>query len=193
MLNKAGTLFFNPRGLGKDAFEQGKRFYNRYSSADDATKNKILARGLVTTGEGLSLSLLTRGAAASVSELSVFAKVPENPLKRSLGLFATRRWYIAQVRKIPSLLDENLSLREKALKAFSLRNEFKMQARDLMKNQRLVKRLPAPADLKKLVRKSYINNEVGDKMWQEILESSLRTNSMVDRLMGVRNPYSKKR
>ena len=48
---------------------------------------------------------------------------------------ATRRWYLAQDAKIPSLVDENLSMLEQAGWSSVLRNQNRTWARDLMFDQ----------------------------------------------------------
>ena len=51
----------------------------------------------------------------------------------SMSNLEVRKWYHSQLDRIPSLIDNTLSLKEQGLQAFTLRNKFKMQARELMK------------------------------------------------------------
>ncbi len=92
-----------------------------------------------------------------------------------------------------SKIDKNLPLRERGLQAFALRNEIKIQARELMREQELVATLDPPKTLRDVVRDSYKNNYVGDKLWENILKGSQRTNLTVDEKIGIKNNFAQRR
>lgn len=104
-----------------------------------------------------------------------------------------RDWYHAQLKKIPELTAMCKTIRERALKAFTLRNTFKAQSRVLMKNEEKANDLDPAISLRTLVKKWYGRGVVGDRMWEEIYYGSQRTNENVDRLLGITNDFAKKR
>jgi hypothetical protein len=112
---------------------------------------------------------------------------------RSLDNRATREWYHNQLDKIPALINQNLPLRERALQAVKLRNDIKIQARELMADQKLAKTLDPLLSLKVLTKNAYDKNKVGDKIWESMLGSSRRTNQSVDDHVGVQNKNNKSR
>jgi hypothetical protein len=59
-----------------------------------------------------------------------------------------------------------LLLREQALQAVAMRNEIKMQARELMIDQELAVTLLPPETLKNIVKKAYKDNQVGEDLWR---------------------------
>ena len=74
----------------------------------------------------------------SEQEEKVIAERTFDEIKRLTGKLdnrATRRWYLAQDAKIPSLVDENLSMLEQAVWSSVLRNQNRTWARDLMFDQ----------------------------------------------------------
>ena len=73
-----------------------------------------------------------------ISERS-FAEL--QPLQGKMSNRATRRWYIAQDEKIPSLIDTDLSIEEQAMLACELRNQNRTWTRDLMFDQELRRQL----------------------------------------------------
>ena len=76
----------------------------------------------------------------SEQEEKVIAERTFDEIKRLTGKLdnrATRRWYLAQDAKIPSLVDENLSMLEQAVWSSVLRNQNRTWARDLMFDQKL--------------------------------------------------------
>lgn len=56
-------------------------------------------------------------------------------MKGKLSDTIVRRWYNVQDKKIYDLIDKTKSLKDQAKQAHTLRNQFKFQARELMKNQ----------------------------------------------------------
>src|SRR5690606_1947655 len=84
---------------------------------------------------------------------------------------ATRAWYHTQLDTMPSKI-EGLPLREQALKAFQLRNEAKVAARELMADRAAAAALPPPFSIADLTRKAYRNGLYGDSLWIYIRDAS---------------------
>ena len=119
------------------------------------------------------------------------AIVPGTGLRaRSLDNIETRNWYHKHLSEIPNKIDKTLSLREQGLQAFKMRNDIKLQARDLMSDRAAVAELPPPETLRQITLKNYINGEIGDDLWESIIGSSRHTNRTVDESLGITNPYN---
>ncbi|MDR3492554.1 MAG: hypothetical protein P4M12_11055, partial [Gammaproteobacteria bacterium] len=153
--------------------------------------------GTVSLVEGVFAGASTLGEKYLTTRMGIFGSgevnVSENLLARSLDNIETRKWYHDQLAQLPSKIDETLTLRERALQYIKLRNEIKLQARELMANQKIAKSLPPPETLKELVRKAYSKNQVGDDLWNSIINSSMRTNQNIDTSLGIQNPLNKNR
>lgn len=52
-----------------------------------------------------------------------------------------RKWYVSHDKTIPDLIDKSLPIEQQARQACELRNTFRTQARELMKNQELRRQL----------------------------------------------------
>ncbi|GAB4393541.1 MAG: hypothetical protein Tsb005_12280 [Gammaproteobacteria bacterium] len=117
--------------------------------------------------------------------------VPGTGLKaRSLSNVEVREWYHKQLADIPNQIDKSLPLREQGLQAFKMRNDIKLQARALMRDQKLASTLPPPKTLKYEVRKLYGTNTVGDDLWLNMIDSSQRTNAAVDNALDIENTFA---
>lgn len=82
-------------------------------------------------------------------------EIEKGPLPHSLSNAETRKWYHDQLAKIPSKIDRGLTPKEQALKAYKLRNEVKLKARELMKDKAALKTFPLPYTLSDVVSKAY--------------------------------------
>ena len=107
------------------------------------------------------------------------------PKPGTLSNEATREWYHQQLDAIPSQIDPNLPLKEQALQAFKLRNDVKLQARELMADQAAARSLPPPKTLQDVVRKAYSQGLSGDEVWNYVLGGSQRSNAGVDAALGL--------
>lgn len=56
-------------------------------------------------------------------------------LKGTLSNSSARKWYIEHDKTIPDLIDKSLPIEQQARQACELRNQFRTQARDLMRDQ----------------------------------------------------------
>ncbi len=107
------------------------------------------------------------------------------PSAGSLTNQATRQWYHGQLSHLPSRIDSSLPLRDRALQAFQLRNQIKLEARALMADRALAESLPALRSVSDVVGRSYRRGLCGDALWQRILEQSTASDEAVDSALGV--------
>jgi len=98
---------------------------------------------------------------------------------------AVRKWYHKNLDNVVSQIDPTLPLREQALQAFKLRNQIKLEARDLMADRAAAAALPAPKTLQDVVKKAYKQGHTGDDVWRYVLGSSGRSNKNVDAALGL--------
>ena len=100
-----------------------------------------------------------------------------------------REWYIYQTEWIHSQISTELPIEERARQAFELRNQYRRQARDLMADQELRKRLdrekpmkewePAVAD--KMHRKGMSRQEA----MEDIYRTASKSNEGVNKKLGL--------
>ena len=110
-----------------------------------------------------------------------------------------RQWYKAEVSRIPMLneawISEGLGLEERARKAWEIRHNARLKARDFMTDPKEVSLLQQ-RDMKKygnpdgpafeyLVAEARRRGLNDDSIYEEIIEESSTTNSEVDRKMDV--------
>ena len=82
-----------------------------------------------------------------------------------------RRWYLEQDRRIPEMIDKSLPLEEQAKQAFELRNKFRTQTRDLMKDQE---------------KRKILDREEPNKTFEElIVKKCERKNYLVKKLIRI--------
>ncbi|WP_158529626.1 hypothetical protein [Parvibium lacunae] len=103
----------------------------------------------------------------------------------SLSNEQTRIWYHNQLDAIPTQIDSTLSLREQALQSFQMRNEIKLQARELMSDRAAAAELPEPKTLQDVVRKAYEQGLRGDDVWIYVRDGATRSNKNVDDALGL--------
>lgn len=112
-------------------------------------------------------------------------------LNGMLGNGEVRRWYKHMDEQIPNLLDTKGTLEAQARQAHELRNKYRTQARDLMKDQ--VARKGLDQDFPNLTfeqlmeRKKTKYGLEGDAAYQDIVRSSTTTNKKFDEKAGIRN------
>lgn len=110
-------------------------------------------------------------------------------LKERLGNKEVRLWYKSQDEKIPNLVDGTKSSREQAIRAFNLRNEYRTQARELMKDKKAREELdrnhknPSFEQIMEHKKKKY--GLTDEEAYQDIIRSSATTNKKYDRIAGV--------
>lgn len=111
-------------------------------------------------------------------------------LNGMLGNGEVRRWYKHMDEQIPNLLDAKETLENQAKKAHELRNKYRTQARDLMKDQRARKELdekhPNITFEQLMEHKKLKYGLEGDAAYQDIVRSSTTTNKKYDEKAGIR-------
>lgn len=109
-------------------------------------------------------------------------------MKGKLSDTIVRRWYNVQDKKIYNLIDKTKSLKDQAKQAHTLRNQFKFQARELMKNQEERKMLDEQYPLQDFdyyFNKYKKDNVSDDDVYKKIIDSSMRPNKKVNQKFGL--------
>lgn len=99
-----------------------------------------------------------------------------------------RKWYLEQETKIPDLIDNSLSLQQQARQAFDLRNQYRMQARELMSDRQLAESLYTTdpnLSWEQIIQKQIDKGLSGDDIYKAIIESSQRSRTSVNHLLGL--------
>ncbi|HMM31622.1 MAG TPA: minor capsid protein [Clostridia bacterium] len=109
-------------------------------------------------------------------------------LNGKLGNKEVRVWYKAQDEGILGRINENMLIESQARQAHSLRNQYRQQARDLMKDRKLAEELDR--DHPNLPFEDYLKKYMArgmsrDDACKEIIQSSTRTNKDADRAAGL--------
>lgn len=100
-----------------------------------------------------------------------------------------RQWYIERDRNIPNLIDRTKPLEEQAREAHELRNTYRTQTRDMMRDQAarcmLDKNEPNKTfdEMIDYKRKKY--GFTRDQALADIIRTSSLTNAFVDRSLGL--------
>ena len=100
----------------------------------------------------------------------------------------TRKWYLEQEAKIPNLIDHSLPLEQQAKQAFDLRNQYRMQARELMSDRQLAESLNVTdpnLTWEQIIQKQIDKGLSGDDIYKAIIESSQRSRTSVNQLLGL--------
>lgn len=110
-----------------------------------------------------------------------------------------RQWYNEQTAVIPQLneqwIKDEVSAEERAKRAYGIRHDARIKAREMMQNQEEVKLL-RERDMQKygnpdgptfdyLVEKNRSKGLTGDDIYEAIIESSKRTNKKYNKKYGV--------
>lgn len=101
----------------------------------------------------------------------------------------TRKWYRAHDENIPNLIDKTKSIEEQARQAHALRNTYRTQARDLMRDQE--KRRELDKDRPNLTFEEQIDKKIRNKgisrenAINDILKTATKTNKTVDKSLGL--------
>ncbi len=111
------------------------------------------------------------------------------PRSGTLSNVEARQWYLAEEAKILGRVDPNLPLRERAIQAFNMRNQVRTKARELMSDRELAAKLMREEPnmtLRELVKRKYQKKGlVGDELWQDILDSSRKSRTSVNKKLGL--------
>lgn len=110
-------------------------------------------------------------------------------LKGKLGDREARAWYDAHDKKIPDLIDRERPIEEQARQAHSLRNQYRTQTRDLMKNQELRKTLdetrPNKSFEEMLAHKMKGKGLTREQALEDIVKTAATPNKEVNKKFGL--------
>lgn len=110
-------------------------------------------------------------------------------LKGTLSNSSARKWYIAHDKKIPDLIDKSLPIEQQARQACDLRNQFRTQARDLMRNQIARKQLditdPNKSFEELILDKMERKELTRDEAIIDILKTSTKTRKSINTKFGL--------
>ena len=100
-----------------------------------------------------------------------------------------RQWYLEQDRRIPEMIDKSLPLEEQAKQAFELRNKFRTQTRDLMKDQEKRKKLDREEPNKsfeELIDKKMREKKLSrEEAYKDIIKTASKTRKNVNEKLGL--------
>ena len=179
------TALLADKGLDKikNVAKTGKTADNVADIAEGAAKGAgNAAEDAGKAGKGLEEA--AKGAESAAEDAG---KVVESG-KYSLSNVEARKWYLEQEAKIPDMIDKSLPLEEQAKQAFNLRNQFRMQARELMADRATVESLyKTDPNLawEEIVRKQRAKGLEGDDIYKAIIESSQRSRKSVNKSLGL--------
>ena len=179
------TALLADKGLDKikNVAKTGKTADNVADIAEGAAKGAgNAAEDAGKAGKGLEKA--AKGAESAAEDAG---KVVESG-KYSLSNVEARKWYLEQEAKIPDMIDKSLPLEEQAKQAFNLRNQFRMQARELMADRATVESLyKTDPNLawEEIVRKQRAKGLEGDDIYKAIIESSQRSRKSVNKSLGL--------
>lgn len=106
----------------------------------------------------------------------------------SMSIVDVRKWYLSQEAKIPDLIDASQSLENQAYQAFSLRNEFRTTARELMADRATAESLyitDPNRTWEQMVNKQINNGLIGDDIYRAIINSSQKSRPSVNKSLGL--------
>ncbi|MEE5145058.1 hypothetical protein V2J91_03000 [Pseudomonas alliivorans] len=99
-----------------------------------------------------------------------------------------RAWYLSKEAEIPARINSSASLEEQAKQAFSMRDDLRSMARELISNRTLADSLSKTDPNKtwsEIVNKYSSQGLSGDKLWAKSIEKSQSSRSSVNDGMGV--------
>lgn len=110
-------------------------------------------------------------------------------LNKTLSDYEVRVWYDNKDRGIGDLIDTSKSIKEQAIQACDLRNMYRTQAREMMKNQEKRKKLdisdPNKTFEELLERKKIRYGLEEEEAYKAIIASSMKTNTKVNKMLGL--------
>lgn len=100
-----------------------------------------------------------------------------------------RKWYIAQNKRIPDMIDKSKSIEEQARQACDLRNRIRTQARDLMMDQKLRVELDKSdpnKSFEELIEDKMKNKNLSyDEAIKDILGTASKTRKSINKKFGL--------
>lgn len=153
--------------------------YTRFSKAMNLPqqRERVTVDGLGNIGQGKYKADLTNKSYRDIIYM-----------KGKMSDVDVRKWYISRDKGIPELIDKNQTLESQAKQACSLRNKYKFQARELMKDQEKRELLDKERPILDYeyyydkYSKMYDNDE---DIFKAIINSSTRPNKRVNKSLGL--------
>lgn len=110
-------------------------------------------------------------------------------MKGKMSNIDVRKWYVNHCKSIPDLVDNTKSLKEQAKQACNLRNKFRFQARELMKDQEMRKQLDIDDPIisfEDLIKKKMNDKKLSyEQAVQDIAKTATKTRKSVNNILGV--------
>jgi hypothetical protein len=161
--------------------------------AQDASRGASLASTAAGTAARGMAALRASRTGDTVQGIQALTGPFKGPYSRGLPAgtlddVAARNWYLGQLDAIPGKINGTQSLRNQARQAFELRNQARIDARALMSNRKkaleydITDPIPTWQDQ---VRHSYAKGNRGSAIWEDILESSMRSRASVNSALGL--------
>ena len=178
------------------AYLQNNSTYRSSKDYQNAFRNKTLRDDLEIIEAQANIVLVISGSGeVNISNKGrTIVNIPDNAYGgkwirgQSMSNVEARRWYIAQEKKIPYLIDSEKSLKKQAEQAFSLRNKFRTEARALMKDRETAQQLMSSDPnqtwgdiVKRQIRKGFEKDDI----YQQIIKSSQKSRDAVNKSLGI--------
>ncbi|MDR6553768.1 hypothetical protein [Paenibacillus qinlingensis] len=125
----------------------------------------------------------------NLDELVGIFGLGDSPAAHSLSIYQTRIWYLWQETKISSKLDYSQSLENVARQAFNLRNSLRTSARDSMSDRvwaDFLMSVESNMSWEDMVTYQIKKGLVGDRIFQSIINSSMRSRDSVDSMFKLK-------
>lgn len=110
-------------------------------------------------------------------------------MKGKMSDVDVRKWYISHSKNIPNLIDKSKSVEEQARQACELRNQYRFQARELMKDQEARKVLDQTDPIisfEELVSGKMVQKNLSrEEAVKDTLETAVKTRKSVNKKFGL--------
>lgn len=175
-----------------------KKFrYKKRDNAQYARWKKILGNGempdTLDKFQELKYNKTEQYEALKARKENAYLDMPYDEVIDKVGLLSNqkvRMWYNKNVHDIGNQIDTSKPLEFQARQAFELRNHYKMQARNLMVDEKMKNELnerEKPKTFEFLVEKykKELKTQDMDRVYKAIIDSSTRTNKKVNKILNV--------
>jgi len=186
-------------GVGLDALKQSRVLRKMANGAKGKVahyanflKDSNVDRALTSADvdipvEGMGRRIASASVNTNFYVTSEGVAIPQS-MYHSLSDVDVRSWYLSQEAKIPELIDYSKSLKEQAYQAFSLRNQYRTAARELMADRIKAEALyitDTNPTWTQIIQKQMDKGLSGDDVYREIIKSSQRSRKSVNRMYGL--------
>ena len=193
-LEKAGKLV--PDGVLKVASRLDSLLSGKAPSAELIPFEKVAESKLTQDIRVANQALASRntpnssvGGPKAIDDSAAYTKWWDNVAQpKTLTDREARAWYLSKEAEIPSRIDAKLSLEYQAKQAFSMRNDLRSTARELMSNRSLADSLNKSDPNRtwsEIVNKYSSQGLSGDGLWRKIIEKSQSSRASVNDGLGM--------